>query len=114
MPGYGRKKIKSMVLFVVVAFMFLAVDAAYGLGGGGHHGDGRLDFSQSGGNGNGSPTNSNAQDPPNVSNCNTGCTDNGPVLAAGPFGVSLPEPVTALLLGLGIVGLAGLRRKFRK
>ena len=39
MPEYGRKKMKSMVLFVVIAFMFLAVDAAYGLGGGGHHGD---------------------------------------------------------------------------
>ncbi len=87
---------KSMVLFVVIAFMFLAVDAAYGLGGGGHHGDGRLDFSQ------------------NAGNCNTGGADCGSVIPASPPSARVLEPMAALLLGLGIVGLAGLRRKFRK
>ena len=87
---------KPLVLFVVVAFMFLAVDAAYGLGGGGHNGDGRQYFSQSAGNG------------------NTDGADNGSVLPASPPSVSVPEPVAVCLLGLGIVGLAGLRRKFRK
>lgn len=88
---------KSVVLFVVAAFMFLAVDAAYGLGGGGHNGDGRQDFSQSAGNG------------------NTGGADNGSVLMTSSLlSVSVPEPVAVFLLGLGIAGLAGLRRKFRK
>jgi hypothetical protein len=104
---------KSMVLLVVALFMFLTVDAAYGLGGEGHGGDGRADFSQSNGNGGGTTINSNAQGAPNVSSGSTGATDNGFVMAASQLVVSVPEPVVVTLLGLGIVGLAGLRRKFR-
>ena len=112
MPGHGRKKMKSMMLFVVVAFMFLAADRAYGLGGGGHHRDGRIDFSRSAGNGDGSPANSNAQGAPNESNGNTGGAGNGFIMTASFLTVSVPEPVAVFLLGLGIVGLVGLRRKF--
>jgi hypothetical protein len=115
-PGYGREQMKSMVLLVVALFMFLTVDAAYGLGGGGHGGDGRADFSQSNGNGGGSTTNSSAQGAPSVSNGTTGGTgaaDNGFVMTASTLVVSVPEPMVVTLLGLGIVGLAGLRRKFR-
>jgi hypothetical protein len=101
---------KSMVLFVVVAFVFLAVDRAYGLGGGGHNRDGRIDFSRSAGNGDGGATNSNSQGAPNASNGNTGGAGNGSVITS-LLSVSVPEPVTVFLLGLGIVGLAGLRRK---
>jgi PEP-CTERM motif-containing protein len=87
---------KLIVLFVVVMFMFVAVDGAYALGGGGHRGDGRWDSSKDTGNG------------------NTGGADNGSVTPAPSPSVSVPEPLTLCLLGFGIVGLAGLRRKFKK
>jgi len=78
---------KVIMLCVVASIMFVAADAAYGLGGGGHRGDGRQGFSQGAGN---------------------DCAINREETA-----LSLPEPVAVLLLGLGILGLAGLTRKFR-
>ena len=105
---------RLLLAIAMIASMLFAADAAYALGGGGSQGDGRQDFSQSAGNGGASPTNSNAQGPPNTNNVNTGGTDNDPAIAADSVGVSLPEPVAAFLLGLGMVGLAGLRKKFRK
>jgi PEP-CTERM motif len=98
---YGRIRIKLMVLLAVVAFMLLAVDGAYAMGGGGRGGDGRWDFSKSTGTG------------------STGGADNGFVTPAcprpdPPTVSAVPEPLTVCLVGFGLVGLAGLRRKFKK
>ena len=41
---------KVIILCVVASIMFVAADAAYGLGGGGHNGDGRQAFYQWAGN----------------------------------------------------------------
>lgn len=80
---------KVIILCVVASIMFVAADAAYGLGGGGHNGDGRQAFSQRAGN-----------------DCAITINREESVL-------SVPEPLAVLLLGLGILGLAGLTRKFR-
>jgi hypothetical protein len=103
-----EETMKLVLLFFMAAFMFVAVDAAYGLGGGGHHGDGRLDALQQVGKDN-SDTNGSS------GNTQNGSTD-GPngSLTVGLLTVSVPEPVGLLLLGLGILGLAGIRRRIKQ
>jgi len=101
---------KRVVLFVMVAFMFVAVDVAYGLGGGGHHGDGRTDALQQVGKSN-SDTNGTSGNTQNGSNGSTGDPNSGSTLSQ--LAVSVPEPVGLLLLGLGIIGLAGIRRRIK-
>jgi hypothetical protein len=39
---------------------------------------------------------------------------NNSVFFDGLYVASVPEPITLLLLGLGLIGLAGIRRKFKK
>jgi hypothetical protein len=81
-----RLKIKEehmRLLFVIatIASMLFAAEAAYAMGGGGHRGDGRRDFSR--------PANAALQ----------GANDqNDPPVPITP----VPEPITALLLGIGI------------
>jgi hypothetical protein len=113
-----EETVKALALFVVVAFVFLGAGAVYAMGGGGHNGDGRTVVPQSGANA-GSATNTNGQ----YANAGSATNNNGqyagrcqtdPSSGDPAFTASVPEPLAALLLGLGIVGLAGARRKFKK
>ena len=95
---------KVIALFIV-AFVFLGTGAVYAMGGGGHNRDGRAVVLQSGANA-GSATNANAQ---YAGRCQSDPSSGDPAFTA-----SVPEPLAALLLGLGIIGLAGARRKLKK
>jgi hypothetical protein len=112
----------KIVLFaaILLGLVFWSSGAVYALGGGGGHGDGRNDVVA-----NGSPTQgaagSSTEGAPR-SLAAVGQSGDGDVGGAG-FVVSspvvtqvvvVPEPMTLLFLGLGVVGLAGIRRKLRK
>ena len=81
------------LLFVIatIASMLFAADAAYAMGGGGRDGDGRRDVSQ--------PANAALQGVNDQGN-SPGNQNNQPALLAS---VSVPEPMTALLLGIGFL-----------
>jgi hypothetical protein len=96
---------KLMLLAIVVGMMFIGTDAAYGLGGGGHKGDGRQEFSERTPDGDRSSYNG--------SNDKAGGSDNNFMIDEDRPCARIPEPVAVMLLGLGTVGLAGLTRKFR-
>ena len=85
------------LLFIIatIASMLFAADAAYAMGGGGREGDGRSDVSQ--------PANAALQGVNDQGN-SPGNQNNQPALLAS---VSVPEPMTALLLGIGICLTAG-------
>ncbi len=109
------KPVKAMALSLLLLCICLSADIAYGMGGGGHHGDGRPDFSS--GHSGGSD---GAPDPRATSGRedSSNWTDGWMLVMASDLvlqePVSIPEPITALLLGLGIVGLVSTKGKFRK
>lgn len=92
---------KVIVLFVMIAAVFVAGDAAYALGGGGPNGDGRRADMQNISNSVGNSNNSDRH------NGQTGIGNGRPTASA-------PEPSTLLLLSLGVIGVAGMRRKLKK
>lgn len=91
---------RLLLIIALIASVLFAADAAYALGGGGHSGDGRRDFSQ--------PATAVPQ-AVNGQNSNPG-RPNGPLVLTA----SVPEPITALLLGIGICFTTGFMVRKRK
>jgi hypothetical protein len=92
---------KVIVLFVMIAAILAAADATYALGGGGHNGEGRWADMQNTRHGFG-----NFDD----SDRHYGRTKNGNERATA----NVPEPATLLLLSLGVIGMAGMKRVLKK
>lgn len=83
-----EENIRLLFVIAMIASMLFAADAAYALGGGGHRGDGRREFSH--------PAKTVLQEVSDQ-NDNPGNPNN----PRGPI-ASVPEPITVLLLGIGI------------
>ncbi len=94
---------KVMILVVMVVALFPVADAAYALGGGGSHGDGRTDVLQG--------ANTAGFSAANTAGGN-GSSDTSSDTALQA--VRVLEPATLLLVGCALVGLAGVGRKIRK
>ncbi len=103
------QKRKTAVLVMLLVLFVLSANVAFALGGGGGGGDGRLYYTQPSGANTGSENTENT--PGSGSSFSMSSFSVG---ATTPMVVSLPEPITVLLIGSGLMMLAGLRRKFRK
>ncbi len=98
----------KMMLFSAALFslVLLSSGTVYALGGGGSHGDGRSEYVQGGLSG--APSSSPQAAP-------DGDGGSTPVRIMGfAVPVAVPEPLGLFLLGFGVVGLAGVRRKLYK
>lgn len=101
------QKTNVFVLSMFLLTVLLSANMAYAMGGGGGGGGGFV-LQQPSGTGGGSQTGSGTQ--------NGGGSSSDPGGSPGTpqdDPVSLPEPIVVLLIGSGLVGLAGLRRRFR-
>ncbi len=93
---------KVMLLGLLLSCSCFSADIAFALGGGGHNGDGRSDYLQ--------PAAPAAGPAPQQTS--SGSFES--VMLSSQLvqqTVTVPEPVLVLLLGLGLVGLAGVRRR---
>jgi hypothetical protein len=108
------KIVKATALGLLLFCMCLFADIAYGMGGGGHHGDGRWDSPQPAAPASSNSTGSDAQQTPTGGYW--GWSGSADVMCSGPYGapITVPEPIAALLLGLGVIGLVNMRRRFSK
>ncbi len=133
----GGKRIGATIFGLLILFILISVDIAYGFGGGGHHGDGRtalLEPTTPADKTSGSGDTQNAT-PSSATNGPRGYSSSGvefsfpdigyhwtqgcgyDVVEGGIYGTPLqqpilvPEPAAILPLILGIIGLAGARRK---
>ena len=109
--------VKATALGLVLFCVCLSADIAYGMGGGGSHGDGRWGSAPPTGSAGSNSGDSNGQQSQQTrtggysSGGSYSYWDNRP---GDPTPVSMPEPVTAILLGLGVIGLATATRKLAK
>jgi hypothetical protein len=93
---------RFVISFILV---FALTSHAYGMGwlGGGHHNDNGSVVKTSGNAQSGTTGNNNGQQ-----------GQNGQQDQSGSNTHAVPEPLTLLLLGSGLIGLVALRKKFKK
>ena len=105
-----------LVVTAMIASMLFAADAAYALGGGGHGGDGRRDSSQPANVAPQAVNHAVSQDVNHAVRQDGNDQEENPGNPNNPSGLvtAVPEPITALLLGIGICLTTGFMVTKRK